>query len=274
MRKPMRPPVRPHARPPLRRSMRPLTDEEGEVRELTKGDLAGMRPIAEVDPGMLEAIEELRRKLGRPKSPSPEVHIGFGLAPHVVEGIRATGKGYNARVEAARARSSRRAGSRGTRRRNAHNIDWRRRQKEAARSRRSQGRVTCRQLAPVRRSPDRAATRRFAARSSAGDQPQPGGRMEGAHQQVHRDHAAQRRRMLCGRAEQLQLAAAKTTLKQRHDCEGRRGCERYPVGGARRGVRLFVFVAVHRKRAPEADSVLIVPEGRRHDRRGSAPGGS
>jgi uncharacterized protein (DUF4415 family) len=93
--------MRPHTRPPLRRPMRPLTDEEGEVRELTEEDFAEMRPIAEVDPGMLEAIEELRRKLGRPKSVSPKVHIGFRLAPDVVEEIKATGKGYNARVEAA-----------------------------------------------------------------------------------------------------------------------------------------------------------------------------
>jgi uncharacterized protein (DUF4415 family) len=30
---------------------------------------------------------------------TPKVHIGFRLAADVVEGIRATGKGYNARVE-------------------------------------------------------------------------------------------------------------------------------------------------------------------------------
>ena len=30
---------------------------------------------------------------------TPKVHIGFRLAADVVEGIKATGKGYNARVE-------------------------------------------------------------------------------------------------------------------------------------------------------------------------------
>ncbi|MCB1989920.1 MAG: BrnA antitoxin family protein [Geminicoccaceae bacterium] len=29
----------------------------------------------------------------------PKVHTGFRLAADVVEGVRATGKGYNARVE-------------------------------------------------------------------------------------------------------------------------------------------------------------------------------
>jgi hypothetical protein len=37
----------------------------------------------------------------------------------------------------------------------------------------------------------------------------------------------------------------------------RGAAKRYPIGGAKHGVRLFVFVAVHRKQAPEADSILI-----------------
>jgi uncharacterized protein (DUF4415 family) len=105
----------------------PLTDEEGEVRELTRKDFKGMRPIAEVDPGMLEAIEnwrklqdpepalslktirlhpelveayEKRRRLGgRPKVEAPKVHVSFRLAADVVERVKASGKGYNARVE-------------------------------------------------------------------------------------------------------------------------------------------------------------------------------
>ena len=35
----------------------PLTDEDGEVRELTEEDFRGMRPIAEADPEMLEALK-------------------------------------------------------------------------------------------------------------------------------------------------------------------------------------------------------------------------
>jgi hypothetical protein len=33
-----------------------LTNEEGEVRELTEEDFKGMRPLAETDPGMIEAV--------------------------------------------------------------------------------------------------------------------------------------------------------------------------------------------------------------------------
>ncbi len=80
---------------------KPLTDEEGEVRELTLADFRRMKPIREVDPGMLEAVAEWRKKGGRPKSEAPKVHIGFRLAADLVASIKATGKGYNARVEKA-----------------------------------------------------------------------------------------------------------------------------------------------------------------------------
>jgi uncharacterized protein (DUF4415 family)/predicted XRE-type DNA-binding protein len=77
----------------------PLTDEEGEVRELTAEDFKGMRPLREVDPGFIAAMEQFRKKVGRPKAASPKVHISFRLAAEVVESIKATGEGYNARVE-------------------------------------------------------------------------------------------------------------------------------------------------------------------------------
>ena len=87
-------------RPALKPSARPLTDEDGEVRELTREDFRRMRPIAEIDPGMLEAVAQWR-KVGRPKAITPKTHISFRLAAEVVEGIKATGRGYNARVEQA-----------------------------------------------------------------------------------------------------------------------------------------------------------------------------
>ena len=78
---------------------RPLTDKVGEVRPLTADDMKKLRPLREVDPGMLEAVENFRGR-GRPAlGDAPKLHIGFRLAADVVRGIRATGKGYNARVE-------------------------------------------------------------------------------------------------------------------------------------------------------------------------------
>ena len=93
----MRKPMRSETRPP----MRPLIDEDGEVRELTAEDFKGMRPLSEIDPGLVEAVAEYRRKMGRPKAETTKVHIGFRLAADVVESVRASGPGYNQRVEQA-----------------------------------------------------------------------------------------------------------------------------------------------------------------------------
>ena len=77
---------------------KPLTDEDGEVRELTVADMERFRHMREADPGMLEAVAAFRRR-GRPPVASPKKRMGFRLAADVVDGIRATGRGYNARVE-------------------------------------------------------------------------------------------------------------------------------------------------------------------------------
>ena len=79
----------------------PLTDEEGEVRELTLAEIRKMKPIREAMPELVEAIERHRGKTGRPKAESPKVHIGFRLSADVVASIKASGRGYNARVDEA-----------------------------------------------------------------------------------------------------------------------------------------------------------------------------
>ena len=71
-----------------------LIDDEDNP-ELTDADFARAKPFSEVFPEQYKAW----KKLGRPPVATPKVHIGFRLAADVVAGIRATGKGYNARVE-------------------------------------------------------------------------------------------------------------------------------------------------------------------------------
>ena len=66
--------------------------------EWTAEDFARARPIQEVDPGMLKSVATTRKR-GRPMVESPKLRVGFRLAADVVLGIRATGPGYNARVE-------------------------------------------------------------------------------------------------------------------------------------------------------------------------------
>src|SRR4051794_41471794 len=63
--------------------------------EGTGEDSAGATPLKEVFPKHFKAW----KRMGPPPVAAPKIHIGFRLAADVVAGIRATGKGYNARVE-------------------------------------------------------------------------------------------------------------------------------------------------------------------------------
>ena len=60
-------------------------------------DFARARPFAEGFPELFESWK--RNKGGRPRIAQPKVHIGFRLAADVAQGVRASGRGYNARVE-------------------------------------------------------------------------------------------------------------------------------------------------------------------------------
>jgi uncharacterized protein (DUF4415 family) len=66
-----------------------------DVPEMTAEDFARSRPFKAVFPDQYKAW----KRMGRPPAASPKVHISFRLASDVVDGIRATGGGYNARVE-------------------------------------------------------------------------------------------------------------------------------------------------------------------------------
>ena len=52
-------------------------------------------PFSEVFPAQFATW----KRRGRPPAEAPKVHIGFRLAADVVKGVRASGAGYNARVE-------------------------------------------------------------------------------------------------------------------------------------------------------------------------------
>ncbi|MCI0735384.1 MAG: BrnA antitoxin family protein [Beijerinckiaceae bacterium] len=63
--------------------------------EWTAEDFARARPFKEIFPEQYKAW----KKMGRPPVETPKMHIGFRLAADVVTGIKASGRGYNARVE-------------------------------------------------------------------------------------------------------------------------------------------------------------------------------
>jgi uncharacterized protein (DUF4415 family) len=74
-----------------------LTDADGEVRELTDDDFKHFRPSSEVIPDIVEAFERMRGMRGPQKSPVKE-RVGLRLDADVVEHFRATGSGWQSRV--------------------------------------------------------------------------------------------------------------------------------------------------------------------------------
>jgi len=66
-----------------------------DVPEMSDSEFAQAKPFKEAFPVHYKEW----KKMGRPPVATPKVHIGFRLAADVVESIRATGRGYNARVE-------------------------------------------------------------------------------------------------------------------------------------------------------------------------------
>ena len=76
----------------------PLTNKAGEVRELTKADFAHMVPFSGL-PESLQAVLSSRTR-GAQKAPTKE-RITIRLSPEVVAPFRATGDGWQTRLDAA-----------------------------------------------------------------------------------------------------------------------------------------------------------------------------
>ena len=76
----------------------PLIDDDGEVRELTAEDFALFRPVTDFP----ELVEVLRRQ-GRPALPPEERkrRVTLHLDPDVLERLKADGKGWQTRANAA-----------------------------------------------------------------------------------------------------------------------------------------------------------------------------
>jgi uncharacterized protein (DUF4415 family) len=66
-----------------------------DVPEATDAEFATARPFSEVFPEQYNTW----KSIGRPPTAAPKIHIGFRLAADVAHAIRASGRGYNARVE-------------------------------------------------------------------------------------------------------------------------------------------------------------------------------
>jgi len=76
---------------------KPLIDDDGEVRELTAADMKRLRPAKDVlHPALLRKL----KVRGAQRMPTKE-RITIRLSPDVVERFRASGDGWQGRVDAA-----------------------------------------------------------------------------------------------------------------------------------------------------------------------------
>jgi uncharacterized protein (DUF4415 family) len=73
----------------------PLTDEGGEVRELTADDFKHFKPASEELPPELLAVLPKR---GRPTVESPKKAVNIRLAPDILSAFKSTGKGWQSRI--------------------------------------------------------------------------------------------------------------------------------------------------------------------------------
>ena len=73
-----------------------LTDDNGEVRELTAADMAEFRPIGEI----LPALANIMPRRGKQKTPTKE-RITIRLSSDVVDYFRESGEGWQTRLDEA-----------------------------------------------------------------------------------------------------------------------------------------------------------------------------
>jgi uncharacterized protein (DUF4415 family) len=81
---------------------KPLTDKKGHVRELTRQDIQSMRPARETLPKELLAVLPKRKigERGLQKKPT-KILVTLRYSPEVLHYFKATGKGWQARMDEA-----------------------------------------------------------------------------------------------------------------------------------------------------------------------------
>ncbi len=80
----------------MKKRRKPLIGPDGEVRELTKADIARMRPATEVVP---QVVEAWRRARGRPPKEITKQQVTLRLSPEVLAYFRAQGSGWQTRID-------------------------------------------------------------------------------------------------------------------------------------------------------------------------------
>lgn len=87
--------------------------------EWTAEDFRRVRPALEVFPGLLEAAENLRARLGRPKLAHPKEHVSLRLDPVVIKAFKEDGPGWQGRINETLLKAVKRRKPKGRRKRRA-----------------------------------------------------------------------------------------------------------------------------------------------------------
>ena len=77
----------------------PLTNEDGEVRELSEADLRRFKPAREVLPASLQKTLGMKQR-GPQKTPTKQMTT-IRLSPEVMSAFKATGAGWQTRIDGA-----------------------------------------------------------------------------------------------------------------------------------------------------------------------------
>lgn len=77
----------------------PLTDADGEVRELTEEDFKRAVPFSALPEDLQAVLRGIQR--GRPKAAVTKQRISIRLSPEVLDGFRERGAGWQTRIDAA-----------------------------------------------------------------------------------------------------------------------------------------------------------------------------
>ena len=76
---------------------KPLIDHDGEIREIAAKDVAAFKPFSALPEAEQKMLLKLRRR-GPQKTPK-KVPISIRLSPEEAAGLRATGSGWQGRVD-------------------------------------------------------------------------------------------------------------------------------------------------------------------------------
>lgn len=82
------------------KKQKPLTNKDGEVRELTKKDFMAMRPMEEILPSdLIDTIKKRKRgERGMQKEPK-KISVTVRYSPEVVKYFKDTGEGWQTRMD-------------------------------------------------------------------------------------------------------------------------------------------------------------------------------